>query len=196
LWEEGDLWRGQHLLRLPAALESSEYTWRLSLYESSGRIGEGEVDLGRLRVDAPERIWQAPPLQWSLDAELGGQVTLLGANVQPATIAPSAPFTVTLVWQGRAEMSTSLRVFLHLLGPDGSLLTQSDGEPANWTRPTTGWAPGEIILDQRTLTPPADALPGPYTLLTGLYDPTTGDRLPLPDNTTAIPITTLTLEEP
>ncbi|MGD9099689.1 MAG: 6-pyruvoyl-tetrahydropterin synthase-related protein, partial [Anaerolineae bacterium] len=203
LWEEGDLWRGQHLLRLPAALESGDYTWRLHLYESttsvpaaerkgSGRVSEEKVDLGRLRVDAPERIWQAPSLQWPLDAELGDQVTLLGANLEPATIAPSAPLTVTLVWQGRAEMDTSLRVFLHLQGPDGNLLTQSDGEPANWTRPTTGWAPGEIIMDQRTLIPPADAPPGPYTLLTGLYDPTTGNRLPLPNGATSIPIITLT----
>jgi hypothetical protein len=91
-------------------------------------------------------------------------------------------------------MDTSYRVFLHLLKPDGSLLTQSDGEPANWTRPTTGWAQGEIILDQRVLQIPADAPPGSYTLLAGLYDPRTSDRLPLPDGSTAITITTLTLE--
>jgi len=194
LWKAGDLWRGQHLLRLPASLESGDYAWRLSLDEK-GVSGE-TVDLGQLHVNAPERLWQAPPLQLSLDAKLGQQAALLGANLDPASIEPSAPLTVTLVWQGRAEMDVSYRVFLHLLKPDGSLLTQSDGEPAAWTRPTTGWAPGEIILDERVLTLPPDTPPGPYTLLVGLYDPTTADRLPLPDGATAISITTLTLEEP
>jgi hypothetical protein len=193
LWERGDLWRGQHLLRLPASLESGDYTWRLGL--ERGVSGE-TVNLGQLRINAPERLWQAPPLQLPLDVELGQQATLLGANLEPASVQSSDSLTVTLVWQGRAEMSASLRVFLHLLKPDGSLLTQSDGEPANWTRPTTGWAPGEVILDQRVLQIPADAPPGPYTLLTGLYDPTTGNRLPLPNGATAIPIITLTLEEP
>jgi hypothetical protein len=194
LWKAGDFWRGQHLLRLPASLESGDYVWQLSLDEK-GVSGE-TVDLGQLRVNAPERLWQAPPIQLPLEAELGQQVALLGANLDPAGIEPSAPLTVTLVWQGRAEMSASYRVFLHLLAPDGSLLTQSDGEPANWTRPTTGWAPGEIILDQRVLQIPADAPPGLYTLLAGLYDPLTSDRLPLPDGATAIHITTFTLEGP
>ena len=205
--ETGDLWRGQHPLRLPATLESGDYVWRLSLYESasgrlqspeqSGRGTSGEtVDLGQLRVNAPERLWQAPPLQLSLDAELGQRAALLGANFAPTSIKASAPLTVTLVWQGRAEMDVSYRVFLHLLKPDGSLLTQSDGEPAHWTRPTTCWAPGEVLLDERLLVIPADAPPGQYALVAGLYDPATADRLPLPDGAAAIPITTLTLKQP
>ncbi len=197
LWEAGDLWRGQHSLRLPASLESGDYVWRVSLYELDAKQVVGEtVDLGRLRVDAPERLWQAPPMQLPLDVELGQQAALLGVNLDPASIKASASLTVTLVWQGRAEMSASLRVFLHLLAPDGSLLTQSDGEPAAWTRPTTGWAPGEVILDQRVLHIPADAPPGSYILLAGLYDPSTKDRLPTPDGASAVPITTLTLETP
>ena len=34
-WRPGDLWRGQHLLRLPAGLESGVYTWQLSMYQPS-----------------------------------------------------------------------------------------------------------------------------------------------------------------
>jgi hypothetical protein len=204
LWQAGDLWRGQHLLRLPTGLESSIYTWQLYLYESTSpesRIPESPIALGQLRINAPERLWQAPPLQLSLDADLGQQVTLLGANLEPATavsmaLQSSTQLTVTLAWQARAEMTTSYRVFLHLLNPDGSLLTQSDGEPAGWTRPTTGWTPGEVVLDERSLNIPADAPPGQYALVAGLYDLDTRERLSLPDGTTAIPLVTLTLKEP
>jgi hypothetical protein len=202
LWQAGDLWRGQHLLRLPAGLESGTYTWQLYLYESTSpesRIPESPIALGQLRINAPERLWQAPPLQLPLDADLGQQVTLLGANLEPATavstaLRPSTQLTVTLAWQARAEMNTSYRVFLHLLNPDGSLLTQSDGEPAGWTRPTTGWAPGEVVLDERILTFPADAPPGQYVLVTGLYDPDTGDRLALPDGATTVLVATIAVQ--
>jgi hypothetical protein len=93
-------------------------------------------------------------------------------------------------------METSYRIFLHLLQPDGSLLVQADGEPADWTRPTTGWAVGEVVLETRTLEIPADALPGEYRLVAGLYDPDTGQRLPLPDGPTAVLIAPLTLRAP
>jgi hypothetical protein len=103
--------------------------------------------------------------------------------------------TVELVWSAAAETPLSYHVFLQLLGPDGQVVAQSDGEPADWTRPTTGWLPGEIILDPRTLTLPDPLLPGTYTLVTGLYLPETGQRLPLADGHTAITVTTFTVTE-
>jgi hypothetical protein len=125
----------------------------------------------------------------------------MGANLAPAitedpALQPPARLTVSLIWQAHAEVETSYRVFLHLLRADGSLLTQSDGEPVKWTRPTTGWAPGEVIVDERVLEIPAGVFPGEYALVAGLYEPDTGDRLPLPDGTTAVRIATLNIEAP
>jgi hypothetical protein len=85
---------------------------------------------------------------------------------------------------------------LHLLKPDGGVLAQSDGEPVGWMRPTTGWALGEVVLDERILALPAETPPGRYTLVAGLYDPDTGQRLATPDGTDAILLTPLTLEKP
>ncbi len=49
--------------------------------------------------------------------------------------------------------------------------------PADWQRPTTGWLPGEVIIDSHVLMLP-DPLPeGPLSLRVGLYDPDTGLRL-------------------
>jgi hypothetical protein len=205
LWRPGDLWRGQHPLRLPGSLESGVYTWRLQLYApDSGEPWpfDASVELGQLRIQAPQRLWQAPPLQVPVGAELGRHVILLGANLEPAaplTLAPTEKLVdlrVTLVWQALTEMTTSYRVFLHLLTPEGALLTQSDGELANWTRPTTGWAPGEVVLDERVLSIPTDATPGPYTLVAGLYDPDTRERLALPDGATVVVVTTLQVGVP
>jgi hypothetical protein len=215
-WQAGDLWRGQHALRLPASLASGTYTWGLELFDPvTQQTFTPQATLGQLQVQAPARRWQPPDLQLPLDATLtcshvvsGDEpfpegkkddcVTLLGANLQPTVTTPlQAPvtLTVTLAWQGQVEMHTSYRVFLHLLKPDGSLLTQSDGEPADWTRPTTGWAPGEVILDTRVLDIPAEGTPGSYALIAGLYDPDTQQRLVLDDGSTrVILITRITLQ--
>jgi len=80
----------------------------------------------------------------------------------------------------RERILKPYHVFLHLLGPDGRIVAQSDGIPANWTRPTTGRLPGEYIVDPRVLTLPPDAMPGTHTLQTGLYLPGDG-RLITPD---------------
>lgn len=201
-WRAGDLWRGQHQLRLPGGLARGAYAWQLQLYETSGAtpvpVGQA-VELGTLQVNAPARLWTPPLLQVTSGAMLGEKVTLLGADLAPALVlaeglqAP-ATLTITLAWQAEAEIETSYRVFLHLLGPQGALLTQSDGEPAHWTRPTLGWAPGEVVLDERVLEIPADAPPGPYRLVTGLYDPATGDRLALPGGDTSVEVATFQVE--
>ncbi|MBN1180545.1 MAG: YfhO family protein [Anaerolineae bacterium] len=175
-WAAGDVWRGQHLLRLPAGLESGVHRWEIGL------PGDNSVpfELGELAVHAPERLFESPPLDVETGARLGDVATLLGAQLDPATCNPQSPLTVTLVWRSEAETAISYRVFLHLLGPDGAAVAQSDGEPAGWSRPTTGWLPGEVVLDQRVLTLPVDLPPGEYRLQAGLYT-LEGGRLTTPE---------------
>ena len=86
-------------------------------------------------------------------------------------------FDLHLYWQAVTETDISYRVFIHLLDSDGNLITQADGEPQAWQRPTTGWLPTEIIEDPHTLNLPNDLPAGNYTLFIGLYNPQTGQRL-------------------
>jgi hypothetical protein len=194
-WRAGDVWRGQHPLRLPAHLESGAHTWRLQVCSSingecrPGGLGE---PLDQLQVDAPERTWAVPPLDVVTDVRLGGIVTLLGAvaDWQAGTLSPGSPLSVTLAWRAEAEIAESYLVFLHLLGPQGTLVVQSDGEPANWTRPSTGWLAGEVVLDQRLLEIPAEIGAGGYRLVAGLYT-VEGGRLTTPDGADAVTLGTV-----
>ena len=190
-WQAGDVWRGQHAFRLPAGLAGGLHEWRLALCPpANGTPCAGPAyALGALQVAHVDRLWEAPPLGIQLNERLDGVATLLGVLEAPAALAPGAPLPVTLVWRAEAETAASYAVFLHLLGPDGRVAAQSDGEPANWSRPTTGWLPGEIIVDARTLDVPPDLAPGVYTLLAGLYEPESGRRLSLADGETAVVIT-------
>lgn len=200
VWQPGEVWRGQHAFRIPAHLESGRYRWGLDLCQpaTDGCLTLGqETVLGELEVQAPERLWTVPPLDLSANVCLGGVVTLLGADLQPdaPVLPPGQTVTVTLAWRAESEMTTSYRVFLHLLGPDGSLVAQADGEPAGWTRPTTGWLPGEVVLDRRELVLPPTAAPGEYALRAGLYTPEEG-RLRSADGADAVELLPVTVGEP
>ena len=84
-----------------------------------------------------------------------GRVLLAGFTVQPGAQSAAAPLDVRLVWQCVAALPQHYRVFVHLLNAQGQLVAQSDAEPAGWTRPTTGWLPGEFVVDAHQLQLPA-----------------------------------------
>lgn len=165
------VWRSQHLLPLPLTLASGQYQWAV-------RLGESLASFAELQIDAPERQMEPPPVAVALDQVLQRdgqpQVALVGATLEEVDCLAAGSCAVTLVWRGAAEMAESYGVFVHLLGPDGRIVAQSDGLPANWTRPTTGWLPQEYITDEHRLTIPAGLLAGlpagEYVLVAGMGD--------------------------
>jgi len=165
-WEMGQRLRAQHLLRLPASLESGHYQLRL----------QDQVPLADLTISAPDRLFTPPQSATTVEIPFGDEVQLNGFTIT----RDGDLLTVNLVWQAQGEITSASNVFVHLVDEQGTIFAQSDGEPANWTRPTTGWAPGEYILDRHTLTLPADLNLAELRLRVGLYDPATGRRLPTP----------------
>jgi hypothetical protein len=165
-WPSYTAVRGQHLLRLPAGLNSGSYQF----------VADGIV-LGQIDITAPERVFEAVGMETAVNQTFSrdGQplISLAGLTQLPIT---NNQLPLSLLWRAEAEMPTSYRVFIHLVNADGQLLAQADGEPANWSRPTTGWVPGEYILDAHSLTLPPN-LPPNASLRIGLYDPATGERL-------------------
>jgi hypothetical protein len=188
-WQPGDIWRGQHLLRLPATLDSGDYSWCLSL---SKMIQCANLPTA-LHITAPPRTFTPPPFQHPVDITLGEIATLAGFDLSTAIAQPEDALTATLIWRAEETPTTSYRVFVHLLDSAGRLIAQSDAVPADWTRPTTGWLPGEYIADTHTLTIPPGTPAGEHTLSAGLYVPG-GERLTTPDGSDAIPLTTLSVE--
>ena len=175
-WTAGDRWLAQHSFRLPAYLDSGSYRWQIALCAGACTDEEPTAYLGGLTITAPDRTFEPPPLEISLDTPFGDFATLLGADLLTVPPLPG-PLTLTLVWRAEATTTTSYHAFVHLVDEAGQIVAQSDGEPAGWSRPTTGWMPGEIILDRHTLALPdeTDELLG---LRIGLYDPESGRRLP------------------
>lgn len=116
-----------------------------------------------------------------LDVSFGPDVTLAGAGPAAGTRVPAgSTVPVTLLWRTSAPLRVDYTVSVQLLGADGRLAAQSDGQPRGGTAPTTSWRPTETLPDRHDLAIPADSAPGTYTLGVALYDLATLQRLPVP----------------
>jgi hypothetical protein len=143
-----------------------------------------------------------PPTRFS--AQLGDSIRLIGYDISPISnlqypYGHTSPISLALYWQIAAPILTDYTVFTQLVGPDGQVYAQWDNPPQAGRYPTTAWTPQETIIDRYTLTLRDGAPPGEYRLLVGMYNPVTGQRLPVtingqpqPDN--AMLLTTLTID--
>ncbi|CAG0967185.1 hypothetical protein ARNL5_01371 [Anaerolineae bacterium] len=103
----------------------------------------------------------------------GGEAVLVGYTIQPSTLIakPDETIQITLYWQRERSLTTDYRVFVQIVEPYSTrVFAQSDAMPANWTRPTSSWAEGEVIEDTHTLKIFSDAAPGTWQIVVGLYE--------------------------
>lgn len=121
---------------------------------------------------------------------------LVGYSLLTADVTTAQPLPLTLYWRALEGVSPmNYIVFTHLLAEDGHMVAQHDGSPANGTRPTTTWMPGESIVDPHTMAFSDAAYTGPARVAVGLYDPATGrvltatgeDRVVLPITINVLP---------
>ncbi len=186
-WAAGVPLQTQHHLRIPADLPPGDYTLIAGLFDpaSGGRVHWGGADALRLatvRTQSRPHNFTAPTPQQALDLTFQGGHRLLGYDLAQADGA----VTLTLYWQPAGATGARYRTFVHLVGPDGAILAQSDKEPAEGAHPTTSWVGGEMVADTHVLNPPAPVPPGPYRLEFGLYDPANEQRLPTVDASGAV----------
>jgi 4-amino-4-deoxy-L-arabinose transferase-like glycosyltransferase len=119
-----------------------------------------------------------PPLQ-AADQAFAHGPRLTGFSFTPAVARPGDTLLVTLQWQAVAPMPLDYTVYTQLRDAAGQVAAQLDSQPASGTRPTSGWQPGETILDRKAILLPASLPPGDYTLQVGLYELASLKRLTL-----------------
>ncbi|MFK7805759.1 MAG: 6-pyruvoyl-tetrahydropterin synthase-related protein [Anaerolineae bacterium] len=164
-WAIGDVVLSQHEVWLPADLVTGDYRFQLE-----------EVLLETVSVTAPPMMTEEPAFMMETpNQKWENGIELVGFN----TGEPEQTFELELIWRTDEFIDTNYRVFIHLLDVDGNIEAQSDSVPASWTRPTTGWRPGEFIVDTHVIDLPDVAYLD--KVFVGLYDPNTGTRLKLVD---------------
>ena len=81
--------------------------------------------------------------------------------------------TLVTYWHAGDQIVSPLKLFVHALGPDGSIVAQDDRLDA----PAELWQTGDWIVQVNRVTVPPDA--ASVTIAIGLYNPDTNARVPI-----------------
>jgi hypothetical protein len=107
-----------------------------------------------------------------LSAQFGDTAELLGYDVQQT----DRDLRLITYWRAGDDVVTPLQMFVHVLGPDGSIMAQQDRLDV----PAYGWRTGDVIAQVHHIDLPPDLRKGALTI--GLYNPDTNARLPVTIN--------------
>jgi len=172
-WGPNALARRTVTLHLDPAMPGGRYDVAVGL--DGGTADPVVID--SLDVEGIGRALEELKVDRRVTLPLGRDLLFLGYAVEQQSDA----LVVTWHWQALREMTTSYKLFLHLYDDeDGSLVSQVDVVPGNWSYPTNLWGFNEIVSDRVTL-PVAEIPPGTYQMAVGAYDAETGRRLRVPE---------------
>jgi hypothetical protein len=129
-------------------------------------------------------------------AQFGDIVELVGARIFTPS-EPTGEMVLWLYWRPIQPAEVELKIFVHLTGAINPatgtpLWAQDDQFPQEGRASTQDWSPSLVYRDVYVM-PVASVPPGEYTLLVGLYDPITGQRVPLPNGTDTHTLDSITL---
>ena len=178
-WQSGQVFADTYVLSVPdTAFAPAQAQLAVGLYDlaTGARLltseGADRVRFGDVSIQP--RASSVPNAQqfWFEDG-----ISLVGYDLDRRDVAPGGELLLTLYWEARAAPSQRYKVFVHVVGDDGTGVAQHDSEPQSGASPTSDWVPGQVIADQHPLRVSPDAAPGAYRIIVGLYDGETGDRL-------------------
>lgn len=132
---------------------------------------EGDARPGFIPFSTPGGFSQATEVS-NVDFEFGENIRLIGIAIED----DGADLIVNLGWQVMSPVDQDFTVFVHLVTPDGQLISQVDRPPAGY--PTSDWQSREIIVDRFLLQKPAEFdFSDSLAIQTGFYFLPTLERL-------------------
>lgn len=182
-WRAGDVFQTRHRVRVPARNPGGVQPLQLVVLDADGQMVAPPAQLAEMTVTVADRRFEVPTdISHPERVELGTGVTFLGYDILTPVVKPGGTLRFRLYWRARAPMEISYKVFTHLLnvyqGQEQGMWGQLDRVPVHGTRPTTGWLPGEVLIDEYEMQVDPGAPPGEYYIEVGMYDWRTMQRLP------------------
>lgn len=100
------------------------------------------------------------------------------ALVQAQTAVSADRLIVTVVWRVEQPQPRDLFAFVHVLGADGTPLAVVDGPPLGGDWPMPNWLVGSNVRQVIEISLPLETISSAQVPV-GVYDPATGQRMPL-----------------
>ncbi len=171
-WRVGEVVPLSYRFDIPQELAPGGYRLVVGVMDVETEQNEQTVngeDLGMvMRLKNPMPLLEITSANPS--AATVGMLALEGYTLTP----DPGKLRVQTVWYADQPPDFDYTLFVHVIDSQGNLIAQSDGEPHGGQYPTSLWAAGERVLDERELAVPA----GEYQLFVGWYRWDTGERLP------------------
>ena len=179
-----------------AAMPPGIYWFNVGLYEE---VNQTAVSLPLMLDDRPSditsvtfgpiKIGGPPPGVVLAAQEIAPGVPVSTKFGEPAVILlrgyslaqENETVRLRLYWESVGQTPVDWSVFVHIRNEAGETVAQKDGPVGTGRYPTSLWAAGEVVADE--LAVPLSVLPdNNYSLFIGLYNLTTGERLPVGHN--------------
>ncbi|MDM8530151.1 glycosyltransferase family 39 protein [Anaerolineales bacterium HSG25] len=162
----------RHALLLPLTIERGQY----QLYATQQPLGHqqplGKIDLRHFQL--PDSTLAQPTSRFVFNE----QIAIIGYQFSPT----EDYISVRLAWQALQTPLPDYTVFVQLLDMEtNERVAGFDSQPVRGTSPTSGWLTNEVMLDEVLVAVPPDLPAGYYSIIVGLYQPETGQRLTLAD---------------
>ena len=129
----------------------------------SNELGEGYDPRDEAVID------RRPEPERSSEAVFGGDIRLLGADIEPDEAEPNGNVEVTYYFECLNEMGRDAQIFTHVEAVEGPTRWVTNHHPVRSRFPTSMWREGELVRDRLTLTVPTEAVSGPYRVMMGFY---------------------------
>jgi hypothetical protein len=107
------------------------------------------------------------------------QIELAGYDLSATQLAAGEPLYLTLYWHSLQPASEPYVIFTHLIDANGNRVAQVDEPPLQGKWPINNWRVGDRLADRHFLEIGSTLPAGDYTLLAGLYHPTSLERVPV-----------------
>jgi len=146
------------------------------------------VELGEIKILSSSTVLEQPEMAHAVGVRFGEVAELLGYDLGPEPHDSDHPLMITLYWRALpGAVEADYTVFAQILAADGHLVAQHDGTPAAGARPTRGWLEGEIVTDVHLMAF-REPYGGPATIVVGLYNAASVDRVLTSEGETAAPL--------
>jgi hypothetical protein len=170
LWQPGEVVLERQGLTVPPDAQSGDATVVIEL-------GDRRVPVGDVEISASTAVFDVPEMTHHVGIRFADIAELVGYDLDPGPYSSESPVVITLYWRALpGAPDADYAVFAQLLSPEGRLIAQDDSRPAGGARPTTGWLENEIVTDPHPIAF-HDPYGGPATIVVGLYDPVTMERV-------------------
>jgi uncharacterized membrane protein len=155
---------------LLSVVERDLQTRALRVY--SGEFGDATLALYQTvdaNLSAPRR---------ALDAVFGGQLALDAVRTPDQPYRPGDAIPLTFDWRTLAQPRADYTVFVHLRRADsGAQVQANDSALRDASGGTSAWPVGRAVTESRGIQIPAEAAPGDYDVIVGLYQWPSFERL-------------------